>query len=182
MPALLSIAVFLILQITLVFLYSLISGVVPMPSSHRERETVCRILRNYSEDVRFTGKMRVLELGGGWGGLSRTIAGSIRGSEVESMELSPVPHLYGRLLSSARGYGNIHHSRKDFLRERLEDNRIYVAYLSGPVMKKLRRRFEEDQPRKGLLISIAFAMPRWTPAGVQYAGGKRHCPVYINEY
>lgn len=176
------VAALLILLLILIFMYSLISGVVPMPSSRRERETLCRILNDYSEDDRFAGGMRIVDLGGGWGGLSRFLAGIVKGSEVMSMELSPVPCLYGRVVSSAFGYGNVRHSRKDFLKETLRDRTVYVAYLSGPAMRELRHRFEEDRPREGLLISIAFAMPCWTAVSVEYAGGKRHCPVYVYEF
>lgn len=153
-----------------------------MPSSRKERDTVLNIIKDYAGDSRFIDSMTVLDLGSGWGGLARDISRTLKTVQVTAMELSLLPHIYSRIISFFCGYKKISHSRNNFLKNKLKSRTIYVCYLSGPVMKKLRHRFETDLPKDGLLISIAFAMPAWTPQRVEYAGAKLCTPVYVYEF
>lgn len=170
-----------LLSLILILLYSMVSTVVPMPSSRNERETVLQILRDYSEDPRFKGCETIVELGSGWGGAARSLSRTFPSRNIEAIELSLIPYIYSRYISLISGYTNISYSKKNFLKRELMNREIFICYLSGPVMKKLRRRFEADHPKNCLLISIAFAMPGWTPENVEYAGSKLYAPVYVYE-
>ncbi|MBF9015028.1 MULTISPECIES: hypothetical protein [unclassified Oceanispirochaeta] len=170
-----------LLTLILILLYSMISTVVPMPSSRKERKTVLQLLEDYSEDPRLKGCKTIVELGSGWGGAARSLSRTYPSRNIEAIELSLIPYIYSRYISIISGYTNISYSRNNFLKRELKNREIYVCYLSGAVMKKLRRRFETDHPKDCLLISIAFAMPGWTPVRVEYAGSKLYAPVYVYE-
>lgn len=58
----------------------------------------------------------------------------------------------------------------------------YVTYLSRGFMLALRERFEEQLPHGGLLVSVAFSMPGWTPARVEHAHDLFHTPIYVYEF
>lgn len=160
----------------LILIYSRLTGVVPMPSSVNEREIVVAVLGEYN-DIR-----EITDLGSGWGGLVRHMALRHRDREIRAIESSPLPYCFSRFITSAAGFANVTHSRFDYKGIELQSGQAYVCYLSGQAMKKLREKFEKDLPRKGILISVAFAMPGWTPARVEYAGALLHSPVYVYEY
>lgn len=160
----------------LIIIYSRLTGVVPMPSSVKEREIVASILRDYKDITNIT------DLGSGWGGMIRHLALRLRDRDIRGIESSPLPYYFSRVFTSIADFRNVYHYRADYSRIRLESGQAYVCYLSGQAMKKLREKFEKDLPQKGLLISVAFAMPRWTPTKVEYAEALMHSPVYIYEY
>lgn len=162
--------------LVLIFIYSRLTGVVPMPSSVKERDIVVSILYDYK------GIRRITDLGSGWGGLVRHLALRLRDREIRAIERSPLPYYFSQFITYMAGLKNVSHSRIDYNDIRLESGRAYVCYLSGPAMKRIREKFEKDLPEKGLLISVAFAMPRWTPTRVEYAESLFHSPVYIYEY
>lgn len=152
------------------------TGVVPMPSSRSLRRVIVDVLRDYK------GMHTVTDLGSGWGGLTRRIARSLNHHKVVAVEHSRIPLLVSRLASGMGVLGNIEHRRSDIFSLPLSEGNAYVCYLSGPSMKKLRRRFEEDLPTGGVLISAAFAVPGWTPTRVEYARDLFRSPVYVYEF
>lgn len=147
-----------------------------MPSSVKERDIIVSILSEY-EEVR-----NITDLGSGWGGLVRHMSLRLRDRKIEAVERSPLPWVFSRIFASFAQYRNISHKRMDFFSLELEDGRAYVCYLSGPAMKRLRKKFERDLPQNGMLISLAFAMPGWTPVRVEYADSLFPSPVYVYEY
>ncbi len=160
---------------TLIFLYSFKTGVVPMPSSFKERFLVSKIISRYKQ------KTNITELGAGWGGIVNMLSKQYPDRNYTAIELSIIPYLVGRLFTYFKGISNINWKLKNFINYPLECDTIYITYLSGPVMKKLRGRFEKDQPKGSVLISIAFAMPGWTPTTVEYVNSKTYAPIYIYE-
>lgn len=160
----------------LIFLFSRLTGVVPMPSSLRERDRVVAILHQYGHINKVT------DLGSGWGGLARHMALRLNNCEITAIERSPVPYYFSRLATSIMGFKSISHRREDFLKVRLDSGKAFVSYLSGPAMKELRKSFERDLPEEGVLITVAFAMPGWTPTRVEHIDTMMHSPIYVYEY
>jgi hypothetical protein len=147
-------------------------GSPPMPTSQAARRAVLTAIAAYPHLT------SVVELGSGWGGLSRQIACTYPATMVTGIERSWVPWLVSRV---AAGCG-VKHPRRDCLTERLTDAAVYIAYLSPNHMRRLRDQFERDRPRGGVLISVAFAMPGWTPAQTLTAPDLYRTQVYIYEY
>ncbi len=159
----------------LIIYYSFKTGVVPMPSSFNERLVISEIIQRYENHSNIT------ELGAGWGGNINMLSKLYPNFNYTAVELSIVPYLIGKALTYYKYQSNINWNRDNFLNTPLENSTIYITYLSGPVMKKLRGRFEKDHPKGVVLISIAFAMPGWTPTTVKYAKSRTFAPIYIYE-
>ena len=147
-----------------------------MPSISTERILAINIISGYS------GLYSITDLGSGWGGLAQQIAERFPEQQITAIERSLMPYLFSKLTSRLKGHKNISHYRENMFERTLKDNEAYLTYLSGPVMKALRKSFERDQPSGGLLISIAFAMQGWSPSRVEYAGGRLNTPIYVYEF
>jgi hypothetical protein len=159
MILLLSFPLLLLLIVLALLVPSWVLGVVPMPTLKAERRRILEALGVYREK----DYKAIVDLGSGWGGLTRDISHQFPLKAVMGLEGSWLPWAFSRL----RFFGQSKGPRiklGDFLRIPLASHTLYVCYLSGPAMAKLRRRFEEDQPRGGLLVSLAFAMPGWSPS------------------
>lgn len=151
------------------------TGVVPMPSSASTRATVARIVSDYP-DLR-----RITDLGAGWGGLTRHLAQAHCAPELVAVELSILPHLVGRTMSRLTHPGRVQHLHTDIRSVPLTRG-CFITYLSRQGMHALRERFDAEQPRGGLLVSIAFAMPGWTPTRVERAADLLRTEVFVYEY
>jgi hypothetical protein len=149
------------------------TGVVPMPSSRSARRLVVEILGTRAHLA------TVVDLGAGWGGLARRVARRYPDSAVMAVEHSRLPLLYSRVVAGSAILPNLHHARGDIYDLPLRDGAAYICYLSGQGMSRLRESFERDLPRSGVLISVAFVMPGWTPAEVHFARDLFHTPVYV---
>ncbi|MBI9106387.1 MAG: hypothetical protein JEZ04_06530 [Spirochaetales bacterium] len=173
--SLIIIACIILLMVIVIISTSLNTGIVPMPSLPAERRLVSEILQNYPNIQRIT------DLGSGWGGLARHLTRRLKDRHIFAAEKSFVPHIFSRMISNAVGMQGLRHELADLYKITLQNNQAYITYLSGPAMKKLRASFERDQPTGGLLISIAFAMPGWTPSRVENAEGFLRTRMYIYE-
>jgi hypothetical protein len=156
-----------------------------MPSRDREREALRRTLIKLLGS-RSHRRNQVVDLGSGWGGLLAYLSRPGSAPELETVEWrgierSWLPWLFSRLLLALQGM-QVRIHQGNFLQKPLNSDTIYLTYLSGPAMQTLRRRFEEDQPRGGALISLAFAMPGWTPDQVLNLGGGPAAQIYLYEY
>ena len=145
-------------------------GTPPMPTSQASRRGVLEAVAAHPH------LSKVVELGSG--GLSRQIARRYPAKMVTGIERSWVRWLVSRV---AAGRG-VKHLRRNCLTEQLTDAAVYIGYLSTDQMWRLRALFERDRPRGGVLISVAFAMPGWTPSRRLVAKDLYQTPVYIYEY
>lgn len=166
-----------IILLTAIFIISdsLRTGVVPMPSLPSERRLVSGVLQNYPEIK------TIYDMGSGWGGLARHISRSRRDCRVIAVEASAFPHFTGRLKTRLTGRKTVSHRRQDLFEISLSGGEAYICYLSGESMKKLRKSFERDRPVGCILVSIAFAMPGWTPAKTVSAEGLLRTAAYVYE-
>lgn len=166
--------IFFIIMVLIIY-YSFKTGVVPVPSSFKDRVLVLEIVSKYKNHSNIT------ELGAGWGGLINMISKRYPKNKYTAIELSIIPYLTQSFITYFKGQYNINWKLENFMNSPLENDTIYITYLSGPVMKKLRSRFEQDLPKNVILISIAFAMPSWTHTAIEYTNSKIYTPIYIYE-
>ena len=176
MIGLVSILGVLVLSVASLLIGGRRTGVAPMPSSRRMRGAIIAAIDRYG-----SGR-HIIDLGSGWGGLARRIARAHPDQQVMAVEHSLVPLLFSRIASVFWLVPNLRHHRTDFDALTLTSETIHVTYISGHAMQRLRRQFERDQPRNGVLISCAFAMPGWTPARTVVVRGFMHTPIYVYEY
>jgi hypothetical protein len=186
-----SILILIILAVLIKILASLIwathrLGVAATPSTQAERRTLAELLAEEDPDL------PIVDLGSGWGGLLRHLARTYPDRQFRGIEAAWWPWLFTTLRSATerlwvskviRGIRTVpSFARGNFLNQPLQGGKIYITYLSGPAMKALRRRFEKDQPMGGILISIAFAMPGWSPERTRRSGGFLNTDIYLYRY
>lgn len=147
-----------------------------MPSSRSLRRVIVQTLAGYG------GIATVTDLGSGWGGLARRIARAHPDRMVVAVEHSRVPLLVSRIASGPAIVPNLRHEKADIYAVPLRSGEAYVCYLSGEGMTRLRKSFERDLPRGGVLISAAFAMPGWTPTLIHTATDLFRSRVYVYEF
>lgn len=159
----------------MILIYSSITAVVPMPSSLGERLMVLKILRDYPAIDRYT------DLGSAWGGLGRLLSKTFPECKIHCVELSIIPYLTSRLISQFLSYKSIQYHRMNINNFPLGGKSVYICYLSGPVMEKLSCHFDEKLSRGNIVISIAFAIPGWTPDRIENVNSPFHTPIYVYE-
>jgi hypothetical protein len=156
MIILLALCGILIIAAGFVIIGTLVRSIPPMPSNSRMRARVIELLHLGDIDS------PVIELGSGWGGLSRRIALTFPNRPVAGLEISLMPFLWSRLLQSLSGPGNLRIRRRNVIKEPLNAGSTYICYLSTIHMTKLMEKINAEG-FKGVFISMAFALPRTAP-------------------
>lgn len=124
----------------------------------------------------------IVDLGSGFGGLARTAAAAVPGGSVVGIERSLIPFLYAATTNALRGPENVRFVRASFESLKLSDATTYLCYLSPGSMSRLRRQYERDRPRNGVLVACVFAMPGWTPADRIECNDALAGTVYVYRY
>ena len=155
--------------------YTLRTGISPMPSSRRARDSVLGLIAPESEG-------EILEMGSGWGTLAIPLAKRCPQATVLAYELSPLPWLYSNLLKRLYGLKNLEFHRKDFQKIELKDASVVVTYLFPAGMEKLRRKFEKELPKNALVISHTFRVAGWRPTKEITLPDIYHTKVYLYSF
>ena len=142
-----------------IVIYSLRTGISPMPSTPRAR---ARILTAFPEDT--AGP--IYELGSGWGNLAFALADRFPNAEVLAYERSPVPYLVSRLRQRLFPRQNLSFQREDFFTVSLEQASVIVCYLCPPLMQRLARKLEQEAKPGTLVLSNTFSIPDWSAVAV----------------
>ncbi len=164
--------------IGLVFVYALISGSPPTPTSPRVLTAAMRLLPR-----RLPGEQPglIFELGSGWYGMSPALAHAFPEHSVIGIEVSPLPWLVSNLIASFKRNGNLSFERDDFMRRDLSDAALVVCYLAGMQMKRLEAKLRAELQPGALVLAHTFAMPGWQPLDRVYADDIYRSPVYLYE-
>ena len=141
---------------TSIVVYSIKTGVAPVPSSKKARD---KILDLIPDDV--VGD--IVDLGSGWGSLVFPIAAEFPSCSVVGYEQSPVPLLFSWARSVFSPRDNLEIRRQDFFDVPLNNARVIVCYLYQDSMKRLKTKFEAELRPGTMVISKDFRVPRWTP-------------------
>ncbi len=148
--------------------FSLYLGISPMPSSRAALKALAHHLPPLSD------KVKILELGSGWGGPALLLARAYPKAEVIAYELSPLPYLFLCLRKWLHRQSNLTLQCKDFFKADLKDADLIYAYLFPGAMERL-----EHELGEGELISLAFALPQTAPRRVVYLGDLLQTPLYF---
>ena len=170
-------AVALIL-IGLVFVYTLISGSPPTPTSRRVREVMLRLL---PRRLPLSESQSIYELGSGWSGLAPHLSLFYPNHQVIGIERSPLPWLISRLLAIFRRNENLLLCRGDFMQRDLSDAALVVCYLAGRQMEKLEQKLSVELRTGTLVLTHTFAMPNWQPVDMVRADDFYRSPIYLYE-
>jgi len=156
------ILIFLIIVIGLIALYSVITGISPMPSSTKAKAALLKEIQTIVEKnnkPHFT----LYELGAGWGGTAFMLAKHFPQATIIAFELSPIPYLYMVCLKRLGKYNNLRLKRENFLTHNFSKADILYSYLFRKAMKKITKKFQEESPQGQFLISNSFACDALNP-------------------
>lgn len=147
----------LIAGVLSIVLNSLRYGISPMPSSAKAVGTIRRLLMNRRPEG------MIVDLGSGWGTLTRALAAEFPHCPVTGIERSPVPFWFSLMSSRIMRLRNCRIIRKDFFEWPLKNADVIVCYLSTPLMSRLKLKLEREVSPGTLVISNTFAIAGWEP-------------------
>lgn len=126
------------------------------------------------------GVARIVELGCGWGGLTRSLASRFPHLPVQGIEISTVPYLVARL-SSGRSRSNLRIIRGDVAAFAPQPGDLLVSYLSRPHMEVIAELLDKsgDPEVPVWLVSSTFALPGAEPAETLVVPDLYGSPVYV---
>lgn len=145
-----------VLGIGISLIYSLITGISPVPSSLKARKT---IINSVSPDQ----DGYIYELGAGWGSLAFPVAHRCPKATVVAYEISPVPWLFMKIRSALFGPRNLHIVRRNFLNDNLGKASLVLCYLYPGAMTKLSAKLARELDSGANIICNTFELPAWTP-------------------
>ena len=158
--------------VVLILVYTVRTGISPMPALGRARREV---LAAVPADLEGT----VYELGSGWGTLAVPLARRHPACRVVGFELSPLPWLVSRALAAVAGTRNLELRRADFMKAQVGNATAVVCYLWPGAMERLRPKLEAELGPGTLVVSSTFAVPGWTPERSVDAGGIPPARVHV---
>ncbi len=160
--------------IALTLVYTLRTGISPVPTSPRVRRALLGAL------PATLGPGTIFELGCGWGSLALPLARVYPRHRVEAYELSPIPWAVCRLRALLRPGGrNLGVHRRDMHRADLRDACLVVCYLYPGGMESLRPKFEAELPAGAVVASNFFPVPGWRPTRTVQADDLDRSRVYL---
>lgn len=151
------------------------NGVPPMPSSARVRACMTALLLRAELPVGST----VVELGSGWGGLSRAVGRALENATVIGYENSRVPYWFARAANRLERVRNLRLLRSDFHMASLRDADLVICYLSPDAMTRLQPKLDAELKPSAIVMSSTFALPGWKPTRVAVAEDIYRTPVYL---
>ena len=152
--------------------YTVISGISPVPTTPRVK---AKMLEAAPE--RFEGT--ILDLGSGWGTLAYAFARQYPEALVIGYELSPIPWCFCRLRQWYKPQPNLLFQRKDYRQVSFHHADLIVCYLFTRGMRELKPKFEQELNPGCLVISNTFAVPEWKPKRIDTAADQYETRIFI---
>lgn len=149
----------------LILVYTLITGVPPMPTHPRVAQAMLRLAREGGADA--PPPRVIYDLGCGWGRLAFALARAYPEARVIGIELSPLPWLFCVLRARIQRRPNLEIRYGNFLKAPLGDGDLFFCYLMITAMRRLQAKLDRDLSPGTLVISNSFAFPGWVPDEVE---------------
>jgi hypothetical protein len=130
---------------------------IPIPSAKPLRIAVARQIKKY-----YSNAETILDIGSGWGGMSRFLARQFPDKKVTGIELMLMPFTYSKITNWICCVGNVRFVRANafkFLRKSENNFDIGVAYLLTPAMAEL----SDFHDKLGAVLALDFPFPNIKP-------------------
>jgi hypothetical protein len=152
------IAILLIMSVifTMLFIWTLVNGISPMPTSPKVKKTLTGSLPPVLDGT-------IVDLGSGWGTLAFSLAKKYPNCLVVGYETSPIPYYYSKIVQRFFGPDTLQFKRKDLYKAPCHHATLIVCYLYPKAMEKLKQKFENECMPSTLIVSHTFAIPNWKP-------------------
>ena len=160
--------------VALIFVYTLLLGSPPTPTSPKVKSRILAVLPEMSAGT-------IYELGSGWGGLALSLARRYPDNTVIALEASPLPCMVSSLRRWLSGSENLTIQFANFLDRPLGDAAMVVCYLQGDTMARLRTKFETELPPGTNVLTHTFQIAGWQPYLIYEADDIYRTPIYLYE-
>lgn len=151
------------------------NGVPPMPTSDRVRAGMMALVRQAALPP---GAM-VVDLGSGWGGVSRELARLLPNATVTGYENSRVPYWFSRCVNRLLRIDNVRFVRADFYGVSLREVDLVSCYLSPDAMTRLQAKLSAELKPSAITISATFALPDWRATRAVVADDMYRSRIYL---
>jgi len=168
-------AVIIIISLAVIMsivLYSMKTGISPMPSSKK-------VIKVILDELKYSENNPVVDTGSGWGSLVCAIAVKYPQRRVTGYELSPLPWLFSLVRKKIQRLNNLTLYRRDFMKTGLSSAPVLVCYLFPGGMKALELKIINEEIPIDTLISSTFAMPSIKPVKTIIINDIYKSPVYV---
>lgn len=170
-----ALGLFVILVVAFNEFYQQKLGVSPMPTMPRVRRRMIGLIPDNIKDHSGT---QILEIGSGWGKLSREMARAYPNSAVVAFERSLFPYLFSRLYLFFSRIKNLTIMRRDFMAHDFSDTDIVLCYLSNPHMAALEPKLDTEMAKGSHVISSTFYMPNREADHIETVKGLYDTKIY----
>ena len=158
--------------IVLILIYTVLTGISPMPTSPKVGRAVLDILPNNIDGA-------IFELGSGWGTLAIPLARRNPNCLVNGYEISPLPWFYSYLRKGFSGLKNIEFYRYNYLKVDLSPAALIVVYIQADGMEKLKPKFEKELKPGTFIVSNFFQIRGWEPIQKMTVDDIHQTKVYL---
>lgn len=155
-----------------IVLYTLRTGISPMPTLGKVRRQLLPLLE---PDLGGT----VLELGCGWGTLAFAVADRCPRARVVAFELSPLPFAFCWLRQRLAPRANLELRRQDFFLASFSGAALVVCYLFPGAMTRLAPKLLAELPPGTRVLSHTFALRGWKPQRTLMVDDLYRTPIYV---
>jgi hypothetical protein len=155
-----------------IVVYTLRTGISPMPTSGKVRRSLLPLLEPGLQGT-------VLELGAGWGTLAFAIAARCPRARVVAFELSPLPFALCWLRQRLAPRPNLELRRQDFLQASFAGASTVVCYLFPGGMTRLAPKLLAELPPGARVITHTFALRGWKPEHTLQVDDLYRTPIYV---
>ena len=167
-----AVLVLVVLCAVSIIIFTLRTGISPMPTSAAMRRAAFTLL---PEDVPGV----IYELGAGWGTLLAPLSRRYPKHQLVGFEVSPLPWLVAKVRLKLMGQERAKVLRKDFHSADLSDAGLVVCYLFPAGMARLKSHLQEQLAPGSWVLSNTFAIPGWTAVATAKAKDVYRSPIYL---
>lgn len=156
----------------LVVVYTVITGLMPVPTSRAAKSAMLLAL---PPEIHGT----IVELGAGWGGLALALAERYPVCRVVGYELSPLPWLISRVRRALACRKNLTLRREDFFLASLADVSLAVCFLFPGGMEQLKIKLKAELAPGTLIVSNTHPVPGWEPTRIVRVQDQYASRIYV---
>jgi trans-aconitate methyltransferase len=156
----------------LIVVYTVITGLTPVPTSRAARSALLAVLPPESSGT-------IVELGSGWGGLGLALAERYPVCRVYGYELSPLPWLISRVRQALARRPNLALRRQDFFQVSLAHASLAICFLFPGGMERLKSKVQAELAPGALVVSNTHPIPGWEPAQIVHVRDQYASRIYV---
>jgi len=145
--------------------YTIRAKTPPIHTQGAAQEVILRLIKEHlAQQPSPHEKIRIYDLGSGFGGLGLAVAKAFPEAEVVGYELAWPYWLVSCLRRVAQKQKNAHFYLGDFWKKDISDGDIILVYLRDVVMNELSDKLRREARPRRLVITNTFPLPAdWTP-------------------